>query len=468
MNKRVIRILILTGIALGLMVPVPSQRVHAAGTDRYVAPGGSNMGDCTNPGAPCATIAYAIAQSSSAPGVADKIHIAAGTYNENLGIGKSVELYGAGINQTFIDGMGSNRVITIGYGSAVTIADLTVQNGSTSSSGGGISNSGSLVLMRAKVTGNHSTGSGGGGIYNDGGMTLTDVVISNNTAYVTGGGIWNSTSSAVTLSRVTISGNTVTDSSGFGGGLHAQGTGGLTLINVTISDNTANSGGGFSNTISTTVEWINSTIANNHVPGVLGAGGFLIYGGSVTITNTIIAYNDNNECYIDPSASVISGGYNIDNDATCLTPSIAQSTDMPSTDPMLNPLGNNGGYVNVHTLKPGSPAIDAGSSSACIVIDASRWSRPQDGNGDSVPDCDTGASEAPATALFRSQGTYDGWILESSEASGAGGTMNPSAATFNLGDDAANRQYRTILHFDTSALPDNAVITSAVLKIRKQ
>jgi hypothetical protein len=62
----------------------------------------------------------------------------------------------------------------------------------------------------------------------------------------------------------------------------------------------------------------------------------------------------------------------------------------------------------------------------------------------------------------------DGWILESTETSGNGGTMNSSASLFNLGDDAANRQYRTLLHFDTSALPDNAVITSATLKIKKQ
>ncbi|MCQ3939392.1 MAG: hypothetical protein DPW18_20465, partial [Chloroflexi bacterium] len=55
------------------------------------------------------------------------------------------------------------------------------------------------------------------------------------------------------------------------------------------------------------------------------------------------------------------------------------------------------------------------------------------------------------TLTLVSQGSQDGWILESSEASGTGGTMNSSAATFNLGDDAANRQYRTILHFDTSA-----------------
>lgn len=72
------------------------------------------------------------------------------------------------------------------------------------------------------------------------------------------------------------------------------------------------------------------------------------------------------------------------------------------------------------------------------------------------------------TAVFRSTGFYDGWILESTENSNAGGTRNASATTFNLGDDAANRQYRGVLHFNTSTLPDTAVVIKATLKIMKQ
>ena len=68
----------------------------------------------------------------------------------------------------------------------------------------------------------------------------------------------------------------------------------------------------------------------------------------------------------------------------------------------------------------------------------------------------------------RSQGAYDGWILESTETSGKGGTMNASAASFQLGDDAGDRQYRAILSFNTSGLPDNATITSAVIRIEQK
>ena len=69
---------------------------------------------------------------------------------------------------------------------------------------------------------------------------------------------------------------------------------------------------------------------------------------------------------------------------------------------------------------------------------------------------------------FRSNGTYDGWILESGEDSNKGGSKNSAADSFYLGDDAKDRQYRAILHFPTSALPDNAVVTQVILTIKKQ
>ncbi|MGC1378291.1 MAG: S8 family serine peptidase [Anaerolineales bacterium] len=72
-----------------------------------------------------------------------------------------------------------------------------------------------------------------------------------------------------------------------------------------------------------------------------------------------------------------------------------------------------------------------------------------------------------AAVSFTSSGAYDGWVLESSENSNVGGSMNPAGVTFQLGDDASNRQYRLIFSFDTTSLPDNAVITSVVLKVKQ-
>jgi YVTN family beta-propeller protein len=73
------------------------------------------------------------------------------------------------------------------------------------------------------------------------------------------------------------------------------------------------------------------------------------------------------------------------------------------------------------------------------------------------------------TKTLFSAGTHDGWILESSENSNKGGTLNSTATTFNLGDDKTKKQYRGILSFATGAgLPDTAVITKVTLKVKKQ
>ena len=72
------------------------------------------------------------------------------------------------------------------------------------------------------------------------------------------------------------------------------------------------------------------------------------------------------------------------------------------------------------------------------------------------------------TVIFRSTGGRDGWILESTEYSGVGGRLNRRASTVNVGDDRRNRQYRSILSFNTYLIPDDAVVTSAELRILRQ
>jgi hypothetical protein len=62
----------------------------------------------------------------------------------------------------------------------------------------------------------------------------------------------------------------------------------------------------------------------------------------------------------------------------------------------------------------------------------------------------------------------DGWILESSETSNKGGTHNRNAITLQLGDDAARKQYLSILSFNTAPIPDNAVIIKVTLRVKQQ
>lgn len=73
-----------------------------------------------------------------------------------------------------------------------------------------------------------------------------------------------------------------------------------------------------------------------------------------------------------------------------------------------------------------------------------------------------------ATESFRSTGARDGWILEKNENSNIGGSKNSNAAFIKLGDDAQDRQVRSILHFPTYYLPDNAVVTQVILMLKRQ
>ncbi|MFZ5880106.1 MAG: S-layer homology domain-containing protein [Chloroflexota bacterium] len=112
-----------------------------------------------------------------------------------------------------------------------------------------------------------------------------------------------------------------------------------------------------------------------------------------------------------------------------------------------------------------SPAISADGRFLAFMSD-SEHIVPDDTNG--VGDIFERELLTPVVKTYTSSAVYDGWIIESGEDSGKGGRVDGSSPTLYLGDAANDRQYRALLHFDTASLPNNAVITRAVLKIKKQ
>jgi hypothetical protein len=94
-------------------------------------------------------------------------------------------------------------------------------------------------------------------------------------------------------------------------------------------------------------------------------------------------------------------------------------------------------------------------------------------NGLDSPNSNTDSattSGGGTTATFTSDGTADGWVLESGETTGVGGSINSTDATtsaLRVGDDAAKKQYKAILSFPTGTLPDGATILSATLKLKR-
>jgi hypothetical protein len=82
----------------------------------------------------------------------------------------------------------------------------------------------------------------------------------------------------------------------------------------------------------------------------------------------------------------------------------------------------------------------------------------------------TPAAPSGTTVTLISLATEDGRVLESSETSSTGGSTNSADATveaLRTGDDASDRQFRSIVSFDTSGIPDGATIVSATLRLRR-
>jgi len=185
----------------------------------------------------------------------------------------------------------------------------------------------------------------------------------------------------VSISRLTIKGGHAISPSNsealpghtHGGGIHNHGI--LTLTNVTITGNTStpanDRGGGFYN--ANTATMVNVTIADNSAPTDLGGG---IAGAAPTFTNTIVANNTGGNCPVP--AITITGSNNLQFPGTTCVGTITMA------DPMLGPLTN-----GVYPLLPGNPntAIDMGTNTGCPPTDELGTTRPQGAA------CDIGAFE---------------------------------------------------------------------------
>jgi CSLREA domain-containing protein len=257
--------------------------------------------------------------------------------------------------------------------------DLRVQGtsfvGNQANEGAGIHNGpgGYLSVEDAVFEANVISGSLGGAIYSDGTATIVGSTFVNNQAIVEappllpgdGAALFVEFDSNATLVRSTVVGNTAV------------------LCAVTVH--------GSLDIRSSTIAMNMTTNTWNHPSGVCG-GDFGFF-QSLVIGNSIVAENQINDCFGEPTSL----GYNIESGSTC---DFIGTGDQQFTNPMLGTFENHGGPTDTYSLLTGSPGIDHGNPVGCddgfgglLSLDQRAYAREVDGDGNSSIICDVGAYE---------------------------------------------------------------------------
>jgi hypothetical protein len=260
--------------------------------------------------------------------------------------------------------------------------------------GGGVFADYGVVLDRTRIVDNRISiqdatysFAQGAGICSRGSLAVSRSVISGNvldgpaTSDLVGAGAYAAYDATITASTI---------ASNVGGGLWLSGYPSI-VSNSTVS---GNSGGGIA--VRAGIKIYNSTIAFNSGMQSASAAGLRIASGGVpvVIQSSIIAGNLVDGVPIDVSAPA---SVSIDGSANLIVAAdVPLPPDTLSGDPMLAPLGDNGGLTPTHAVLPGSPAIDAGENLLGLASD-------QRGTGyervsGSAPDI--GAFEAQPDVVF--------------------------------------------------------------------
>ncbi len=110
--------------------------------------------------------------------------------------------------------------------------------------------------------------------------------------------------------------------------------------------------------------------------------------------------------------------------------------------------------------------FDGGSSTYCAGETA--WANLQSSDSWTITDGGEDCASISSNLYVRSAMGYDGDITEQSEFSNTGGMIDRLSTTLSVGDTGLDQQVKSILHFNTSAIPTNAVIMKVTIRLRPE
>jgi parallel beta-helix repeat protein len=335
----------------------------------------------------------AIATAAGAGYTADDvtIQLAAGSTGSYLGTltitgsnEHSLTLDGAGSATSILSGNGTTQTADLHASFPITLENLGLDNGSESGGDGGNlevdSGSGVVTLSSDTIEGGTTTGNGGGVSITGTTVVIDDTQISDNSTPTgnVGGGLLIFTGSTVTVEDSTISGNAA---SGGGAGIDLQSSSTLTVEDSTIANNA-----GEALLTSGTARVYGSTIAGNTTAGIDLEGG-----GTLQIGASVLANNNGEDCF---EGTLTDDGYNYADDSSCST-SASTSHDSESSL-SVGALGAHGGPTPTMQITNASEAYDVVPTGTTLGTEAGAFCSAADQRGvprtqGAAAACDAGA-----------------------------------------------------------------------------
>jgi len=252
--------------------------IEQVDADLYVSPYGDNLNSGLTEDDPLKTIYYAFSKIMVNNLDPHTINLLEGTYSPSVNgetfpvnVIDFVNLSGVSGNDVFLDAEEQSRVIEFFDNQGSVVSNLTVTNGYTDGSGGGMYIYGSSPVIEEVQIINNSAAYGAG-LYCDENSSpyLQDIIFSENVSDYEGGGIFCNYNSNVVLENAQIINNSAEN----GGGIFVNNSASPVLENVQIINNSAEQGGGMFLDYSSSPNMQNVRIVNN---SALNMGGGIYF-----------------------------------------------------------------------------------------------------------------------------------------------------------------------------------------------